>query len=108
MAPIHGLWGIFQWNCGTVELYQSNYGMARNREAGGFVNSNVKIHSSVNFVQGKFESSKAVSGLRLKIIGEHLMDKPTLLLRSVSPKELLAIQQILCFSENHTMRLKSI
>ena len=51
------------------------------------------------------ETSKAVSGLRLKIIGKNVMDKLTLLLRSVSPTELLAIQQILCFSENHTMRL---
>ena len=38
-APIHSLLDIFQWNGGTVELYQSNYGTAGNREAGGFVNS---------------------------------------------------------------------
>ena len=40
--PIHSLWDIFQWNGGTVELYQSNYGTAGNRKAGGFVNSAVK------------------------------------------------------------------
>ena len=40
--PIHNLWDIFQRNGGTVELYQSNYGMAGNHEAGGFVNSAVK------------------------------------------------------------------
>ena len=40
-APIHSLWDIFQWNGGTVELYQLNYGTAGNREAGSFVNSAV-------------------------------------------------------------------
>ena len=37
MAPVH----IFQGNGGSVELYQSNYGLAENREDGGFVNNAV-------------------------------------------------------------------
>ena len=43
VAPSHSLWDIFQWNGGTLELYQSNYGTAGNREAGGFVNSAVNL-----------------------------------------------------------------
>ena len=43
VVPIHRLWDIFQWNGGTVELYQSNYGTAGNREAGSFVNSAVNV-----------------------------------------------------------------
>ena len=30
VAPIHSLWDVFHWNGGTLELYQSNYGMTRN------------------------------------------------------------------------------
>ena len=32
---------FFQWSGETMELYQSNHGTARNREAGGLVNSAV-------------------------------------------------------------------
>ena len=39
LALIHSLQDISQWNGGTMELYQLNQGMARKREAGGFVNS---------------------------------------------------------------------
>ena len=40
-APIHSLWDFFQWKGGIMELYQSNHGMARKRETGGFVISAV-------------------------------------------------------------------